>query len=164
MICANCAWTLRVSASTSGESGTTSGNSSTSATRYGSSWLRLDEPDPVQPLDEDPQRPVGHLDHLVDDRGGADVVEILEARHLGLRVPDRDERQHALAGDDVVDQLDRALLPDRERDHRLREDDRFLQRQHRELRADRSGLAHRVSRTRDRDRAARGAAGLRSAA
>ena len=34
-----------------------------------------------------------------------------------------------LAGDDVVDQLDRALLADRERRHRLREDDRLLQRQ-----------------------------------
>ena len=37
MMCANCDWTLRVSASTSGDSGSTSGSSSSSAIRYGSS-------------------------------------------------------------------------------------------------------------------------------
>ena len=45
---------------------------------------------------------------------------------------DGDEREHPVAGDDVVDQLDRALLADRERRHRLREDDRLLQRQDRQ--------------------------------
>ena len=34
--------------------------------------LWLDEAHAVEPLDEDPQRAVGHLDHLVDDRGRAD--------------------------------------------------------------------------------------------
>src|SRR6185437_12334833 len=37
-----------------------------------------------------------------------------------------------IAGDHVVDQPDRALLADRERRHRLREDHRLLQRQYRE--------------------------------
>ena len=43
-----------------------------------------------------------------------------------------DEREQPVARDDVVDQLHRALLADRERRHRLREDDRLLQRQHRQ--------------------------------
>ena len=94
------------------------------------------ELDPPQPLDQDPQRSVGYADQLVDDRGGADVVEIVPAGRLGLLVLDRDQRQHPVAGDDVVDQLDRALLPDRERRHRLREDDRVLQRQDRQGRRD----------------------------
>src|SRR4029453_16202679 len=51
-----------------------------------------------------------------------------------LLVLDRDEREHAVAGDDVVDELDRPLLADRERRHRLREDDGLLQRQDRERR------------------------------
>ena len=89
----------------------------------------LAEADAVQALDEDPERPVGHLDHLVDDRRRADLVEVVAARGLGLGVLRRHEREQALAGDDVVDQPDRALLPDRERGHRLREDDRLLQRQ-----------------------------------
>ena len=45
-----------------------------------------------------------------------------------------DEREQPVARDDVVDQLHRALLADRERRHRLREDDRLLQRQHRQRR------------------------------
>src|SRR5581483_10576080 len=44
--------------------------------------------------------------------------------------------EHAVAGDHVVDELDRPLLPDRERRHRLREDDGLLQRQHRQRRGD----------------------------
>ena len=88
---------------------------------------------PLEALDEDAQRAVGDADHLVDDRRGTDVVEIVEAWRLDLflALSHRDQREHALAGDDVVDQLDRAVLADRERCHRLREDDGFLQRQHR---------------------------------
>ena len=108
---------------------------------------RLDEPDALDALDEDPQRPVGHLDHLVDDGDGADAVEVVPTRRLGLLVLDREEGEHPLAGDDVVDQLDRALLPDRERRHRLREDDGLLQRQDRQPQPFGRGLAHVVLRT-----------------
>ena len=99
-------------------------------------------------LHEDPQRPVGHADHLVDDRRRADVVEIVEAGRLRLLVLDGDERQQPLAGDDVVDQLDRALLSDRERRHRLREDDRLLQRQHRQDRRQLRCLGDRLDESR----------------
>ena len=94
------------------------------------------ELDAADALDEDPQRPVGDADHLVHDGGGAGLVEVVPAGLLDLGVLDGDERQHALALEHVVDELDRALLADRERRDRLREDDRLLQRQHRQRRGD----------------------------
>ena len=94
--------------------------------------LRLDQPNPLQPLDEDAQRPVGHLDHLVNDRDRADRVQVVPARRVGLGVAHGHQREHPLARDDVVDQPDRALLADGERRHRLREDHRLLQRQDRQ--------------------------------
>jgi hypothetical protein len=92
------------------------------------------DPPALEALHEDAQRPVGHLDHLVDDRDGADVVDVVEARRVERAVAGGDEGEHAVAGDDVVDQPHRALLADRERRHRLREDDGVLQRQHRQHR------------------------------
>ena len=100
----------------------------------------LSEPDALETLHEDPQRPVGHLDHLVHERCGADLVEVVPPGLLGLGVLDGHERQHPLACDDVVDQLDRALLADGERRHRLGEDHGLLQREHREARGQ---LGHR---------------------
>ena len=99
------------------------------------------EPDPAHALDEDPQRAVGDPDQLVDDRGGADLVQVVPAGRLDVLVPHGDEGDHPVARGDVVDELDRALLADRERRHRLREDDRLLQRQHRERRGDLDLLA-----------------------
>ena len=128
---ANRLWTLRVSASTSRVSSSSSGSGENSAMRYGSSPARHVEVDALDALDEDPQRAVGNADQLVDDRCGSDVVEILEPRRLDVLVLHRHEREQALTGRDVVDQLDRALLADRERRHRLGEDDRLLERQHR---------------------------------
>ena len=96
--------------------------------------ILLGQADPVQAADEDPQRPVGDLDHLVDHRDRADLVDVVPARRLDRGVARGDEREQAVAGDDVVDQPDRALLADRERRHRLREDDRVLERQHRQRR------------------------------
>ena len=58
-----------------------------SATRYGSSCDRAGRgADALGALDEDPQRPVGHADQLVDDRGRADLVEVVEAGRLDLLV------------------------------------------------------------------------------
>ena len=63
------------------------------------------------------------------DRGGADLVEVVEAGGIGVFVLHRHEREQPVCADDLVDQADRALLPDRERRHRLGEDDGLLQRQ-----------------------------------
>src|SRR6185312_9925481 len=49
-----------------------------------------------------------------------------------LGVLDGDEREQAVARDDVLDELDRALLTDRKRRYGLREDDRVLQGQDRQ--------------------------------
>ena len=128
-------WTLRVSASTSGVSISTSGSALELAERgtgrrRGGASSRMRS----RPCDEDPQRPVGDLDHLVDERDRADLVDVVPAGRVDRRVARGDEREQPVAGDDVVDQPHRALLPDRERRHRLREDDRLLQRQHRQRR------------------------------
>ena len=74
MMPANRFWTLRVSASSSFDSSTTSGTSANSPMRYGSSSIRRVELDAPHALDEDPQRPVGDADQLVDDRRRADLV------------------------------------------------------------------------------------------
>jgi hypothetical protein len=87
------------------------------------------QPYAAQALHEDAHRPVGDADHLVDDRCRPDLVEIVPGRNVGLLVSHRDEGEEPVASDDVVDQLDRALLADRERRHRLRKDDRLLERQ-----------------------------------
>src|SRR5581483_9858159 len=87
--------------------------------------------DATDPLHEDAQRPVGDADHLVHDRRRPDVVEVVPGRCLDV-VAHGHEREQPVASDHVVDEPDRALLPDRERRHRLREDDRLLQRQHRQ--------------------------------
>ena len=79
MMRANRFWTLRVSASSSVDSSTTSGTSSNSPTRYGSSRPGSRGGSAAKALHEDAQRPVGHADHLVDDRGGADLVEVVAA-------------------------------------------------------------------------------------
>jgi hypothetical protein len=94
------------------------------------------EPDAADALDQDAQRPVGDADHLVHDRGSAGLVEVVPAGLLDVRVLDRGKGQHALALEHVVDELDRALLADRKRRDRLREDDRLLQRQHGQRRGD----------------------------
>ena len=73
------------------------------------------------PADEDPQRPVGHPDHLVDDARPCRPRRCRPSRALDRGVARGHEREQAVAGDDVVDQRDRALLADRERAHRLRE-------------------------------------------
>src|SRR5207237_4793552 len=91
------------------------------------------EPDAAHALNEDAQGPVGDADHLVDHSCGTDLVQVVPAGLLGLGVLDRHECDQALAVDGVLDQLDRALLADRERRHRLREDDRLLERQDRQL-------------------------------
>ena len=70
----------------------------------------------------------------MDDRRGADLVEIVPAGRLGLVVAYGDEREQSVSADHVVDEVHGALLADCERRHRLREDDRLLQRQHRQRR------------------------------
>ena len=96
----------------------------------------LGEPDAADALDEDPQRPVGDADHLVHDARRANVVEVVPGGRVGVPALDRDQRQHPLALEHVVDELHRPLLPDRKRRDGLREDDGLLEREHRQRRRD----------------------------
>jgi hypothetical protein len=72
-------------------------------------------------LDQDADGAVGYLHHPRHDADHAHAVEVVGARLLGLRVLRRDHHQHPVAAEHVVHELDRALLADREREHRLRE-------------------------------------------
>ncbi len=83
-------------------------------------------------LDEDAQRPVGHLEHARDRADDADREELLGTRRLGLRIAARDHHEHPVPAEHVVDQPDRPLLADRERRERVGERDGVAQRQHRE--------------------------------
>ena len=81
-------WTLRVSASTSRDSTSDVREPGELGGEIGSSSTRPLEVQSLGPLDEDPQRPVGHADQLVDDRSRADRVEIVEAGRLDVLVLD----------------------------------------------------------------------------
>ena len=94
----------------------------------------LRDPDPVETLDEDAQRPVWDADEFVHRRRSAHRVEVVEAGLLDLGVAGGDQRDGlVLAGDDVVDQPDRALLADGKRRDGVGKDDRVLERQDAEL-------------------------------
>ena len=75
------------------------------ADEVGLGLLDLVELDAILTLDEHAQRPVGDADHLVDDRGGADVVEVVGARSLLLGRAARDERDRPVGGHRLVDEL-----------------------------------------------------------
>jgi len=99
-----------------------------------------EQADAAHALNEQAQRPVGHLEHPRDGRLDADRVDVLPGGLLGVLRSHGDERHVPFAADDVVYELDRALLPDGQRHHRVGEDDGLLQRQQRQLE---TGARHR---------------------
>ncbi len=92
--------------------------------------------DPRAGLDEDPEAAVRHLQHPRDGPRDADRVEVARAGLVEVGLAAGDQREHPVPGEHVVDQLDRALLPDRERRQRVRERDGVAQRQHRQARGE----------------------------
>ena len=88
------------------------------------------DPHALAALDEDPQRPVRHLEHARDHPGHADVVELVGSRRLLVGLAAGDHHQHPVADEDVVDELHRALLADRERRQAVGVGDRVAQREH----------------------------------
>ncbi len=107
------------------------GARSTRAIEVGLRGDVLADLDPLHPLDEDPDRAVGDLEHARDDAGDADRLELLRARLLELGVLRGDHDEAAVSGEHVVDQLDRALLADGERRQRPRVGDHVAHRQDR---------------------------------
>ena len=106
--------------------------------------LLLREPlqaDAAETLDEHPNGSVGDPQHAMDDRRRPDGVDLLRAGCLDLGILRDEEREHPVARHRVVDQLDRALLTDGERAHRLREDDRLPKGQNGQERRDLRFLA-----------------------
>ena len=89
----------------------------------------LPDPHPLGALDEDAQGPVRDLEHARDRADDADVVQLLGAGDLDRGVLRGDHDQHAVAGQHVVDELDRALLADRQRRERVRQGHGLAQRQ-----------------------------------
>ena len=73
------------------------------------------DPYALAALDEDPQAAVGHLEHARDHAGDADVVQLVGPGRLSLRLAAGDHHEHPVADQHVVDEPDRALLPDRQR-------------------------------------------------
>ncbi len=102
------------------------------------------EADPLGPLDEDPDRAVRDLQHPGDDAGDADPLDVVGTGLVQLGVLGGDHDEAAVAGEDVVDQLDRALLADRERGQRSRVGDHVAKRQDRERLGQLAALRDRV--------------------
>ncbi len=85
-------------------------------------WLGLDDLldlEALDPLDRDAQSIVGQPQQPVDHRSRADLVEVLGGDVLGalLLVLQRHQADDLLVHHRLVDQPDRLLLPDRQRDH-----------------------------------------------
>ena len=86
--------------------------------------------DPLAALDEDANRAVRHLQHARHNTHDPHAVEVVGAGLLVVGVLRRDHHEHAVAAEHVVHELDRALLPDRERHHRVRERHAVPKREH----------------------------------
>ena len=79
MMFENVCWTLRMSAVSSGPSRDDVGRLDDAGDEVGVLLLVALDRHPLAALDEDPQRPVGDLEHPRDDARHADVVEVVRA-------------------------------------------------------------------------------------
>ena len=95
------------------------------------------EPDPRQPLDDQPQAAVRQLEHLVDVGGGADRIEVVLQRLLDRGFALGEHADHPAAGGRLVDQAHRRFARDGQRHERVREQHRVPQRQDGQVRRDR---------------------------
>ncbi len=109
------------------------------------------DPDPLAALDEDAEGPVGDLHHPRHRAGDPDLVQVVGPGGVVLGILRGDHRQQPIAREHVVDQLDRALLADRERGQGVGEGDRLAQRQHGQRVGKRLRVADRLLGVRDLD-------------
>ena len=93
----------------------------------------LQDAEALDPLDHQPQRAVREAEHLVDVGERAGGVEVALERLVDGRVALRQDADDLALLDRVVDERHRALAGDRERQHRLREQQRVAQRQDADL-------------------------------
>jgi hypothetical protein len=83
-------------------------------------------------LHEDADGAVRHLHHPRDDSDHAHAIDVVGSGLLRTRFSRGDHHHHPVAGEDVVDELDRPLLAHGERQDRVGERDAVAQRQHRQ--------------------------------
>ena len=129
MIWLNVCWTLRISAVSSGPSSIDVGQLGDAGGQVGLGADPLLDAHALAALDEDPQRAVRHLEHARDHAGDADVVELLGAGRVDVGLAAGDHHQHPVADQHVVDEPDRAVLPDRQRRQRVGVGDRVAERE-----------------------------------
>ena len=83
----------------------------------------IEDPDALQPLHDQAHRAVRGAQELVDDRRGADPVEIVGAGLLRLVAALGHQRQHPVSAHHLVHEPDRARLANRQRHDGVRKDD-----------------------------------------
>ena len=119
--------------SISWSAGISSLTSSTWALRNGRYWVTCTDAEALDPLDHQPQRAVREAEHLVDVGERARGVEVALERLVDGGVALRQDADDLALLDRVVDERHGALAGDRERQHRLREQQRVAQRQDADL-------------------------------
>src|SRR5207249_11638867 len=94
-----------------------------------SSDLHLDDPKALEPLDDEPQGPVGLLERLVDDDDGPNRVEPRGIRCLLGGVALQHRSDEPAPRERLFDQAQGGRAPRTERNDRAREDDGIPERQ-----------------------------------
>ena len=142
-------WTLRVSASSSGERLDHVGQRLDPRHQIGLLGDEVAEPHALRPLDEDADRAVRDLEHPGDDPGDPHVVELVGAGLVELGVTGGDQDQHPLAESTSLTSLIERCWPTASGISVSGIGDHVLERQHRQRRRDgwpwRSGIASSTS-------------------
>ena len=81
------------------------------------------------PRDDASQRPVWDLQHLLDNADRADALDVVRHGVLGFAILDHAQTDRLAFAQRFLDQGDARLLYDRKRNHGVREEHRFLERQ-----------------------------------
>ena len=79
--------------------------------------------------DDAAKRPVGDLEHFLDDADRADALHVVRTGLFDLAVPQNDQPDRLPFAQRLFDELDSRLLDDGERNDGVREKHRFLERQ-----------------------------------
>ncbi len=96
----------------------------------------LKDPEPMDALDDEAERSVGELEHLVDVGERPDAEEVALDGIVDGRIPLGDDADDLVVADGVVDERHGALPRHGQRKDGVGEEDRVAQRQDRELRGD----------------------------
>ena len=101
--------------------------------QIGLRFLDLVQPKPFEALHDQPQAAVRQLEHLVNQTGGSDLVQVGLLRLLDGRIPLREDADQFALRDGFVDQTNRAFARHRERHEGIRKQDGVAEGQDRQL-------------------------------